>query len=181
MSSRVQIFPVIGILVGLAIAVYGIEVTGGFNGTVWLGIACMWVSFLSLLMWTAWELLCPSEQRVSPWLIFTSRNRRVKRRKIIAYSLGGIFASALACSLCSVSTWTVNAVVSSTGAITSVRDYFTLVYDSIALLLSAYYGIRYFFLATLVFGAAVGGLIGLCRIAKTVTAASIDDEGASTR
>ena len=169
MSSRVQIFPVIGILLGLAIAVYGIEVTGGFNGAVWLGMACMWVSFLSLLMWAAWELLCPSEQRVSPWLIFTSRTRRGKRRKIVAYSLDGIFASALACSFCSVSTWTVNAIVSSTDATTSVRDYFILVYYSIALLLSPYYGIRYLFLATLVFGAAVGGLIGLCRIAKIVT------------
>jgi hypothetical protein len=158
-----RILPPLGILLGIGLAIYGGQTQGGFSRLFWLGSAFAWACLASLLLWLGWDLLCSSKDTQSIRKTFSRETRQAAAGQVMAWALAGILGTLIVCSLCWVASLTISAVIASTSAVASIADYSSFLLVSIAALVSPVFGLRYILIAALMLGAAVGGLVGLCR------------------
>jgi hypothetical protein len=158
-----RILPLLGILLGIGLAIYGGQTQGGFSRVFWLGSAFAWASLASLLLWLGWDLMCSRKDAQSIQETFSRKSAIAVTGQVMAYALAGMFGSLVACSLSWVAAWTINSIIESTSAVGSIGDYLSFLADSIALLISPLCGLRYILIAALILGAAVGGIVGLCK------------------
>lgn len=163
MRFEARILPLLGILLGICLAIYTGLTQRGFSRLSWLGFAFTWTSLAWLLLWLGWDLLCSRNGDRSVQATFRGEHRQTAASKVIAYAFAGTFGMLAVCSLWWVASVALNAVIYSTSAVDSIWNFLSLIYVSLTLLVSPLCGIHYVLTAALILGAAVGGLVGLCK------------------